>query len=135
MRGLKLNLDEGGATLAVEEAVEEHFSTAQNAMVNIGTSKGSAVLTPEKGTNLLKSVISGSLPGLQRTQHAANFAGLDTLFFSRDTELVTEDTSLTEVKLTVESLDLQAATLSARFTFVDGSQLGLTGTLEDGLNN
>lgn len=82
LKSLKINFTKEGASLNFESVVRGFESTKQNAIVNLGTQKGSDKVYPEKGTGLMEAAFKGAISGnAMEAGHQANFAASDTLFF------------------------------------------------------
>ena len=125
MRGLKLDFTTpGGCAVQVDKFREGLGATVQNAMVNLGTDRGTDITLSRKGTNLLKTAVSSGLPSRNLAQHIANFAAVDTLFFSRATDRVTDGDSLETITLLPDSISSQRVVFSAQFRSVDGREVG-----------
>ena len=126
MRGLSISFTTPGAcTVSTGTQVSGFEATVQNAMVNLGTDRGTDKVYQGKGTELLQTAVRDGLPGARAAQHAANFAAVDTLFFSRETDLKTEDTSLQGVSLVPDMLTMSRASFAASFQSIDGRTIGL----------
>lgn len=79
MTGLRLQFDGlQGWHLHPSETVTGFDASVQCALVGLGTEKGSNLLVPEFGTDLLASGLFGLLSDLNNTQHLANFAAAET---------------------------------------------------------
>lgn len=125
MRGLQLDFTApGGCVVLTDSQVEGLGSTVQNAMVNLGTERGTDKTLPARGTDLLRTAVSSGLPSPNLARHIANFAAVDTLFFSRATDRVTDGDSLQDVTLFPDTLSAQRVVFAARFRSVDGREVG-----------
>ena len=132
MNSLRIDFGADGARLVLDEQVTGTLNTAQKCLLNMGVIRGSAGIFPDKGTDLLTQAVRGELISTNAAQHAANFAALDTLVFTRtnDPQDNLEDTSrTTDIRLTVASFAANSMGLDAYFTFADGTTLGLQPTL------
>lgn len=129
MKGLMVNLlSPGGCVVETQKYVQGLGSTVQNAMVNLGTERGTDRTLGEKGTDLLRTAVSSGLPSRNLAQHIANFAAVDTLFFSRATDRVTDEDSLESLTLTPDTLSAQRVVFSAHFRSTDGREVGQLNT-------
>lgn len=128
MTGLKVQFTDSGLNLVPDQAVDGSMTTAQNALVNIGTSKNSDWAYPERGTDLLQSAVRDGIPTQTTARHYANFAAVDTLFFLRDTEAKTTDESLDLVELTPDRVDQNLAVFDVYLQFLNGQKLGRINT-------
>lgn len=130
-RGLKVEFNaKNGATLKLDEVVTGFAASVQNGMVNLGQRKQSSPIFPEKGTGLHAAALRGVLISLTDATHHANFAAIDTLFFSRETDPdAEEDGALASVEL--EPIELASGRLRvrARFESNSGEAVGITGIL------
>jgi hypothetical protein len=133
MKGLKLTFGDVGISLELSESVEAVQCVVQNALVNIGTVKGTDNTFADKGTDLLINSVRNGIPSVNQAQHYANFAAIDTLFFSRETDLVTNDDSLQQVLMTPASLSRNNAQFDVQFETLDGRTFGVNNTID--LNN
>lgn len=82
MEGIKIQFDKGEAIL-LEEKVEDFDTTVQNSMVNIGTTKNTDKIYPDKGTSILTRATQGIIADSNEANSEAVIASLDTLFFVR----------------------------------------------------
>lgn len=128
MNGLKVEFTDTGMRLIPDQSISGIMTTAQNALVNIGTSKGSDWAYPNKGTDLLRSSVRDGIPTQTTARHYANFAAVDTLFFLRDSEAKTTDESLEQVTLTPDRLDHNLAVFDVFLQFLNGQELGRINT-------
>lgn len=125
MKGLKLDITTpGGCVVDPSGYVEGLGCTVQNAMVNLGTDRGTDRVLSDKGTDLLKTAVSSGLPSRNLAQHIANFASIDTLFFSRAADRVTDGDSLQGITLVPDTFSPQRVVFAARFRSVDGREVG-----------
>ena len=128
MKGLKFTFGDSGGYLEPDQQVQDVQCVIQNAMINIGTIKGSDTVFPEKGTDLLLQAVRNGIPSVTQAQHYANYAAVDTLFFSRDTDIVTTDDSIQQILLTPSSLSRNNASFDAHFELLDGRTFGKINT-------
>ncbi len=120
-RGVKIEfLDGGDLRIDPSSEVDGFDAVVQSCTVNLLVSKGSDPLFPDRGTDLLTRALSGAVFSSQSARHAANFASVDTLFFSRRKERADADDKPESVLL--ENLDFKAGKLSfePRIISIDG---------------
>jgi hypothetical protein len=130
VKGLKLNFDPEGASISLNEIVEGFDAVVQNALVVIGTSQGSDKMLPDKGTKLLEYGVKAMIINRISAIHAANFASIDALFFSRTYESPRETDKLASIELSVQDKDAYKLALVAKFTSISGKVKGtLTGLM------
>lgn len=100
----------------------------QNAMVNLGTRKGSDHIDEERGTTLLEEATLGSLIDEGEQDHAAAYAAEQTRLYLRnqeDAENIEDDNEkIAEVGLEVKDMDLKKIVFNAYFVNVNGQQIG-----------
>lgn len=120
MKGLKLDFSDEGIRLVPFKVVSGKSSISQNALLNIAQTAGSDKAYPDKGTRMLMVAARNGLPTPNRAQHEANFAAVDTLFFSRASDPEDTPDSLAMCRLALSAFELQRITLDAQFVFIDG---------------
>lgn len=128
-RGIKINFDDFGAQLSLDEEVSGFDASVQCALVNVGTIAGTDIVYPNKGTNLLTKANKGSLITDTSAQHAANFAALTTEFFYKTLEEGTEtrdNDSINELNLTLVEFNSVSATFAADITSLGGATITTT---------
>lgn len=82
MTGLKMTFNGlRGWTLEAGETVTGFDASVQCALVHIGTVRGSGIIFPDYGTDLLKSGLLGLITDLASARHLANFAAAETREF------------------------------------------------------
>lgn len=123
-KGLKVEFSEKGAILRPSQQVDGPRASVQNALVNIGTMKGSDKAFEDRGTDLFKTVLARGLPSVSDARHAANFAAVNTLFFVRAQEESTTDISIRRLRLTPSSLSLEKAEFDAYIETIGGDVFG-----------
>jgi len=128
MKGLKLIFGPSGVEIDPLASVSGVEAKIQGALVNIGTSRGSDSVWPDRGTELLKNAVLNGVPGVVQAQHLANFAAVDTLFFQRQQEERTDLDSPEVLKLTPASLDAGRMDLDLYFKSLGGAEYGLSST-------
>lgn len=118
MKGLAIDFSPGGPGILLDAYVEGFNTTAQNAMVNLGTDLGSDPMWPERGTNIMRAALQGAVINFTSARHVANFAALSSKTFlistedARVTELL-EDLTLSPVELSYMSLKVNAQITSS----------------------
>jgi len=105
MKGLKLKKENNVWVLDTEAIVEGDDLLIQNAIVNIATIQGTDDVVPERGTDLAKELVQGSIHTKVEAQHACNFAALDTTIFMKDTAVTPEQKLLKKIYISEESMD------------------------------
>lgn len=121
MRGLRLTFSQEGPISLNGDAVTDLECIQQNALVNIGTSKGSDAIFPDKGTDLFKAAVGGVIYDIQSAQHAANFAALDTVTFLRDHEYASQSQSTLEtLQLNLRVIEVGRLQFQASMVFSNG---------------
>jgi len=128
MKGLKIEFGTGGADLVTDQQVEGKYAAVQNGLVNIGTIINPKSIHPTRGTELLLKGLRGELVSRTSARHAANFAALNTLVFSRqnDPSGLSDSERLDTIFLTLTSFAEQSMQLEAVFTMSDGTEVGVT---------
>lgn len=125
MKSLKINFNGAdGTVFDLVEVVEGFNCTIQNALVNIGTRRGSDRLMSEKGTDLLKAGIQGVLVDLNAANHASNFAALATLSFTTSVERPDSEETLAALVLQPSFFDGRLLQVDAQFTSSTGAVYG-----------
>ncbi len=122
MKGLLLDLrTPGNVKLDLSQSVEGRQALAQNMVVNILNIKGSDAAYSEKGTDLFKAGLHNLFIDLNQAQHFANFAGVDTLFFTRSTDYVNQEAlAIFKVELKPRIVTPQRIIFTVGFTFEGG---------------
>ena len=124
MKGLKLTFTDAGLIEFTAEAVEGLACVRQNAMVVIGTSKGSDAIYPDKGTDLLRSSVRGVAHDVQSAQHVANFAALDVSTFVREHEYPSMAAHTIEtLQLELREIAIGYLKFQAVFRFTNGETI------------
>lgn len=125
MKGFLIDMTKDGkAEIHLDQRVEGYGSTLQNALVILGTDKGSDKAFPDKGTNLLKAATRGLMIDGQAALHQAQFAAIDVLFFSRSFEISETDEMIREIKLTPSTITTDKISLQVQFTSTLGNVAG-----------
>lgn len=122
---LQLNFGPNGASFNLDTEVFDFGSDVQNAMVCLGTSAGSDLTFPAKGTDLLAQALATGFINTLAAEANANFASLDTLFFLRAQDLNTSIERLQGIQLSVTSFTGQTLSLSAQITSTLGTVVGV----------
>jgi hypothetical protein len=128
MEGISINFLNGNIFIDTDKKVEGFNATVQNALVNIGTRRGTDRIYPEKGTEILQNAVQGKIVGLNVANHEAQLAAIDTLFFSREHETTTDD----NVKLGqvfMDTITYEGTKLKIESGFTNFSQTSSVGTI------
>lgn len=115
MKTLRLIFSKNGASFDVVPLEGEFECAVQNALVNIGSVKGSDSVFEDKGTNLLKSALNGALVDLNSANHVTVAAALDTLLFSQATDYPDTTERLSTLALKPASFSGGVITIDAQF--------------------
>lgn len=100
----------------------------QKALVNIITVKGSDPVFPDRGTDLMKKCLSGTIYDNNGLRHIGNFAALDTTFFVLTNEYAAVDKTPDMIKkiavypYTVNMVE-SSVTFKAVIEFTDGTTI------------
>lgn len=129
MKGIRLIFGENGVTYDFTTPVEGFEATVQNALVNLGTQVGTDRMFPDRGTDLLKTGLSGAIVDLNTAGHASSLAALDTLFFSRTWEQAGVEEKLARIQLRPLSLQDRSLLLEGIFVSTAGKQIGVSSLL------
>lgn len=123
MKGLGIKFENGGATFNFEEKLDSKRLLVQNYLVNTATVRGSNLIFPQKGTDLLRVVNGGTVFDETTATHQANFAATNTLVFenSQQNDL---DLTVDRFKLFPKTLNPENLTLTTLFEFSDGTVVG-----------
>lgn len=82
MRDIKIKFNAGNDTrLVLTEYVEGKELYQQKYLINTVTSKNSDPIFEDRGTDLLKTLISGAIVDAEQAVHTGNFASTDTEYF------------------------------------------------------
>jgi len=127
MTGFLIDFSSGKkAELHLGRRVSGYDMSIQNALVLLGTSKGSDKAFPTKGTGLFSAATRGLLIDGQAAIHQAQFAAIDVLFFSREFEPATALEKIQEIRLTPSTINNDSIYLQAQFTSTLGDVRGTT---------
>ena len=99
--------------------------TVQNALVNLGTDRGTDRVYPSRGTDLKVDAAVGRMVNLTWANHTANFAALRTLEFIQQTDNQTNAFKLQDFKLISTGFSGQRIKLNAQATSVIGETRGV----------
>ena len=124
MRGIKLNFFGGTPVFDFSDTVKDFDATVQNALVNLGTDLGTDPLYPDRGTYLLKDALQGRMINLQWANHAANFAAMRTMVFSKANELPSNPNALQTLSVKAASFNVSRLQFDIQATCVDGTTVG-----------
>jgi hypothetical protein len=128
MEGIKVNFLNGEIYIEPNEKITGFDATVQNALVNIGTRRGTDKIYPGKGTNILKSAVEGKIVGLNVANHESQIAALNTLFFSREYE-TSADLNIRLGKVFMDPLSYDGAKLRINSAFTNFPQTITKGTV------
>ena len=120
-----IQVDFTGTSPVFGTSVSGFQCVVQNALVGLGTAQGTDPVYPDRGTNLQKDAAVGRLIDLHSAQHASNFAALDVLAFSRETE-AGDPSGLAQVLLSPAEFSGNGLQLEAKFLSIDGKSVGIT---------
>ncbi len=113
-------IEDGTIRINPAGSAEGFALVVQNALVNLISDQGDDTLFPDRGTNLLKGGLSGSIVDRVSAEHQAAFASSDTLFFSREQENADSPDKLVDVRLAVQKHTFLQLDLAATFISIDG---------------
>lgn len=120
-RGIKISMD-GGACRIVPVLVTGFESAAQNALVNLITTRGTDKLFAERGTDLSADVYSGAW-GLNAV-HASNMASVDTKVFCRATSDCAKEDKIASIIAQPVSIVKNRAQVEVAFISEGGQTIG-----------
>lgn len=123
MEGLGIKFEDAGAKFNFEEKLDSKRLIVQNYLVNTANIRGSNLVFPQKGTNLLRALNGGIVFDRTTAVHQANFAATDTLIYetSQQNDL---DLTVDRFTLFIKDLNPQNLTLTTFFEFSDGTSVG-----------
>ena len=126
MKSLRLIFNPDGIAFDLARPLNDFDCTVQNGLVDMAVRRGTDKLFPDKGTDLLKTALSGALVDLNAANHASTFAALAVLAFSRASEY--PDATEVLAKVTVQPATFTANKLQvvAQFTSNLGTVRGVT---------
>lgn len=105
MKGLRLNFQEDKVYIDYQHPLEQPIDClAQNAVVNAATPENSDKVFPEKGTNLVKQVLSGQVFNELTANHSGNFAAVQSRNFVNSQLPDTAEEKLSQFVLEVDGL-------------------------------
>lgn len=130
MRGIRLEFDDNGPSFDFSKPLFDFETTVQNALVNIGTARGSdPIYGDDRGTDLLLDAVSGRMVNNAWANHAANFAAVSTLVFSQRVDPAGDPHGLREFRLKNAKITGQKLELSAQAVAADGEIRGVIAEL------
>ena len=129
MRTLRLLFSKAGASFDLVPLEGDFECSVQNALVNLGSVQGGDKVFPDKGTDLLKTAVSGALFDLNSANHASNYAALDTLAFSKAADYQDNPEPITGMTLKPATFTGGVLTLDVKFTSSRGRTSGVITTL------
>jgi hypothetical protein len=128
MEGIKVNFLNGEIYIDPSDKITGFDATIQNALVNIGTRQSTDRIYPSKGTTILKNAVEGKIVGLNVSNHEAQLAAIETLFFSREYETST-DLSIKLGKVFMDTLSYDGNKLRINSAFTNFSETITKGTV------
>lgn len=125
MKALRLDFTvPGKVELDLTADISGEQALAQNMIVNFLTAKGSDAAYPAKGTNILGAGLQNLFIDRNYAQHFANFAAVDTLFFTRSTDYVdTAERAVVKVDFDPVNATFSRVVFHLGFTFANGVAL------------
>jgi hypothetical protein len=120
MKGLRIDMSKDGVLLDLQTLVEGTNAQVQNIMVNIST-ESPAPIFEGRGTNLLQDFARTGFVSRVFTQHRANFAALDTLYFCK--AFNSEKSALSDIDLTAPLTNTGDLIFTLEVRFSDGTIL------------
>ena len=124
MNGIRLSFNEGGPRFDFSSPVKQFDSTVQNALVNVGTDRGSDPIFLDRGTDLKIDGAQGRMATKIWANHSANFAALRTLSFIQQNDLETNSWKLQSFALRCEKLVNATAVLNVQAISEGGTIVG-----------
>jgi len=124
MRGILINFDAGGPRFNFDAPVKDFEATVQNALVNVGTNRGSDGLFEDRGTDLKIDGAQGRMATQIWANHSANFAALRTLSFSQQNDDPNNAWKLQSFTLRCEKLVQTTAVLAVEAVSEGGTTIG-----------
>jgi len=131
-KSIRIDFTGNAPKLDFNRPVEGFENTIQRALVNIGTHRNDLNLFENKGTDLLRRGVEGSLISIQAAQHQSNFAAIETLLFMREEAANTLDAGegLSKIGLEPASpLENGRLNINAIFTSDTGEVVGAAGNI------
>lgn len=127
MRDVRIQFNgDKGTIFRCDEEVAGKSTYEQKYLINSATSKGTDPIFPDRGTDLLKGAIGGSVINFSSAFHLGNFAAVDTLYFCSFEENADEFNSEEYVDAftllpTEYDNSTRTLTFKATFSFKDGT--------------
>jgi len=130
MKGIKINFLETGAVIDFEKEVNGFEAVNQDALVNLGTQKGSDKSDKARGSSLEALTLkSSAIVSLQTAQHAVNIASAETSSYNYETDDYTETDKLLNIELKPTVLSLEGLKINAITLSETGKVIGTNATL------
>lgn len=129
MRGMRIEFGPDGPRFDTNTRVQGFAATVQNALVNIGTDRGSDPLFPDRGTDLKLDGVRGRMSTNIWAKSSGNFAALRTLSFLQQTETATNDYKLQTLDLDVKTFMPPFVELNVQAMSGSGQTVGVDVTL------
>lgn len=124
MRGILINFGPDGPKFNFDVVVKDFEATVQNALVNVGTDRGSDGLFSGRGTDLKIDGAQGRMATKIWANHSANFAALRTLSFSQQNDDANNTWKLQAFTLRCEKLVQTTAVLAVEAVSEGGTVIG-----------
>lgn len=129
MNGIRINFSADGPRFDFTSTVRQFDSTVQNALVNVGTDRGSDPIFSDRGTDLKLDGAQGRMATKIWANHSANFAALRTLAFVQQNEMETNSWKLQSFSLRCEKLVNATAVLNVQAVSEGGTIVGGLATI------
>ena len=110
----------GGAQLDFQTEVSGFLNEVQGALVNVLQDTGKDKLFGNRGTRLFRTALDGGIFNIRSASHVANFAAVDTLFFSREHSTANAENKLKEIILNPTAITLGSLEVEAGFVSIAG---------------
>lgn len=124
MRGIRISFDEGGPKFNFGSVVKDFDATVQNALVNVGTDRGSDPVFADRGTDLKIDGAQGRMATLIWANHSSNYAALRTLSFVQQNDHPNNTWKLQSLTLRCEKLVQSTAILAVQAVSEGGTVVG-----------
>lgn len=132
MRDIRIRFNGSDATrLDLHDTVEGKSLYEQKYLLNTAVTKGTDPIYPDRGTDMLRQSIGGTIVDTNEAMHTGNFAAVDTLYFcsyEEHPEVYNLDEYVQAYQLIPAAYDNATRTLSFRavFLFKDGTSTDST---------
>jgi hypothetical protein len=129
MIGLSISFGDDGPKFNFGECVRDFDATVQNALVNVGTRRGSDPLFTDRGTDLVLDAARGRMINLTWANQVSNFAALKTLAFMQSVDTESSSSKLQDFKLQSVALNDQRVDLLVQAVSNSGEVRGSVVTI------